>query len=104
MTFSVHRFGGILLSVCPIFGDVKFDHLVKVAFTTDFLVVRMLREDVTLERRREMENWKEECGDQREEAQKGKLWLFIIFPRLCEATRCVLPTLDASRGGGLGLT
>lgn len=38
------------MSVCPIFGDIKSNHLVKVAFTTDFLV----GEDVTLERRKEM--------------------------------------------------
>lgn len=49
MSFSVRLTGGIWLSVCPIFGELKFDFLVKVVFMAFFL----FGEDVTLERRRE---------------------------------------------------
>ena len=59
-----------IMSVCPIFGGVKFDHWVKVVSVAFFL----LREDVPLERRRETRGRRPEKRPENEGP-----WLFIIL-------------------------
>lgn len=89
MSFPVHLTGGIWSSVCPIFGELKFDYVVKVVFMAFFLI----GEDVTLERRREMRR----AGRKIEKTEEMRLrkgssgWSsFFLEPRMHEATRCCL--------------
>lgn len=75
VSFSVHGLGHMIISLSRLFfGDVKFDHLVKVAFMAFVLI----REDVTL-KRREIRRAGRKSEEDKKKRLKGKLWSFI-FP------------------------